>query len=412
MLAPQLKIIVAEDDEIQQLYLCALINGLGYEAVPANDGIAALDLVRQTDAQIVISDLQMPNLDGIGLTHEIRGLDLDRYVHIIMLTGTDDNEVRNEALLAGVDDFMTKGGSTAILKTRIRTATRLINHSSELVNRTRVLKAYNVRIQEDLRAAAAAQRQLLPKLQDDIMGFRVASAFVPSAIVSGDMFGCFALSLDKIGFYAVDVSGHGVHASLLSVAIGHLVTPEYFCTKALHNNDAPDPAAMVAELNTRFTASENDDYFTMFCGVIDKVSGRLDYCQAGYPSPFYVNQSGVAEAIGDGGFPVGMISNASYENGVHQFDVDATLIICSDAANEAENPKHETFGNDRLRSIAETSPRTGAQNIPNKIVHALTEWRSGRPLEDDLTIVAIERKNSHDTHNRILPSDYHHQARR
>ncbi|AGI67020.1 putative response regulator [Octadecabacter antarcticus 307] len=399
MLTLPLKIIVAEDDELQQFYLCGLINGLGYEAVPAQDGVSALELLTQTDAQIVISDLQMPNLDGIGLTHKIRGLDLEHYIHIIMVTGAEDDDVRTASLLAGVDDFITKGSGPAMLKARIRTATRLINHATELAERTRILEVYNARIQEDLRAAATAQRQLLPDLKKDIMGFRVASAFVPSSIVSGDMFGCFALCDDKLGFYAVDVSGHGVHAALLSVAIGHLVTPAYFITKAFDSSGTPDLAAMVAGLNTRFGASENDDYFTMFCGVVDKISGRLDYCQAGYPSPSYVDQSGTAEAIGDGGFPVGMISGVAYENKVHQFEIGGALIICSDAASEAENPKSEPFGNDRLRNIAETLPQVSVEKFPTNLVCALNVWRDGEPLEDDLTVFALERKNTHDTQN-------------
>jgi sigma-B regulation protein RsbU (phosphoserine phosphatase) len=286
-----------------------------------------------------------------------------------------------------------------MLKSRLRTATRLISHAAELAERTRVLKETNERIQEDLRAAATAQRQLLPDLQEDIMGFRIASAFVPSAIVSGDMFGCFSISDTKLGFYAVDVSGHGVHASLLSVAIGHLITPAYFRTQTIVDGKAPDPAALVTNLNDRFSPSDNDDYFTMFCGIVDTATGRLDYCQAGYPSPYYVDQTGMTMAIGDGGFPVGMIPTAVYENNTHQLDAGGALVICSDAACEAENAANEPFGNDRVRMVAATTPSAGVEDIPTHMVDALNLWRDGKPLEDDLTVVAIKRKISNDTHH-------------
>ncbi len=406
MSLPRLKIIVAEDSELQRLYLCSLINGLGYQAVEAEDGHMALELAIETGAQIVISDLQMPNLDGIGLTRKLRELDLGYYIHVIMVTGTDEVENRVEALRVGADDFIEKGSSTEMLKARIRTAARLINHAAELAERTRVLKEANERIEEDLRAAATAQRQLLPSLQDDIMGFEVASAFVPSAIVSGDMFGCFALNEEKMGFYAVDVSGHGVHASLLSVAIGHLVTPDYFRTHAFDACGLPDPAAMVTALNNRFSLSESDDYFTMFCGVIDKTSGRVDFCQAGYPSAFYIDQVGSAVTVGEGGFPVGMIPAATYENSVLQFETGAALVICSDAAAEAENLSCEPFGNTRVRNVAQFFPSIRANKIPDEMVRALNKWRDGVPLEDDLTVVALERKISHDSHQNTCPQ--HH----
>jgi sigma-B regulation protein RsbU (phosphoserine phosphatase) len=238
----RLKIIVAEDNVVQLTYLSRLVNALGFDAVPAKDGKEALQLVRETNAQIVLSDFQMPHLNGIELTQQVRALDLDHYVYFIMLTGNEDDDIRNIALDAGVDDFLNKNRSPAMLKARLRAATRQINHAAELAERNQILKESNERIQADLRAAAQAQRQLLPDIQEELLGFRVASAFVPSSFVSGDMFGCFPLSDTLLGFYAVDVSGHGVHASLLSVAIGYLITPEFFRTVAIPDSGEVDPA--------------------------------------------------------------------------------------------------------------------------------------------------------------------------
>lgn len=399
MVNAPLKIVVAEDSELQRLYLCSLINGLGFEAIEAEDGRVALDLIQQTGAQILISDLEMPFIDGIALTREVRKLTTEYYVHVIMVTGADEVEVRDEALMAGADDFITKGSSTAMLRARLRTATRLITHAAELAERTRVMKETNERIEEDLRAAAAAQRQLLPTLREDILGFSVASAFVPSSIVSGDMFGCFELENGNLGFYAVDVAGHGVHASLLSVAIGHLITPEYFQNQAFDEDGTPNPAAFVNALNLRFGSSDNDDYFTMFCGIIHTNTGQLDYCQAGYPSPFYVTETGASETIGDGGFPVGLIANARYENNAHVIALGSGLVICSDAACEAENATFELFGNERVHAVSKMIATNKPYEIPEKMVCALSEWRGGKPLEDDLTVVALKRRTSHDSHN-------------
>lgn len=396
MKSEPIKVVVAEDSELQRLYLCSLINGLGFDAIEAEDGQVALELIEETGSQILISDLAMPNLDGIGLTRAVRRLDREYYVHVIMLTGADETEIRDEALSAGVDDFITKGSSTAMLKARLRTATRLITHASELAERTRVLAETNSRIQEDLRAAAAAQRQLLPTLHEDILGYHVASAFVPSAIVSGDMFGCFGLEGGSLGFYTVDVSGHGIHASLLSVAIGHLVTKEFFQSQAFDEEGCPDPAALVNALNQRFSASDNDDYFTMFCGIMDAATGQLHYCQAGYPSPFCVTVTGDAHEIGDGGFPVGLISNAWYENKTHTIASGSALVICSDAACEAQNTAHVPFGHARVRSVAQSAAMRDLSDVPQDVVTALSDWRGGKPLEDDLTVVAFKRNSTND----------------
>ena len=387
-----LKIIVAEDNLVQRAYLSQLIETLGYEAIPAEDGLEALELIRDTDVQIVISDYQMPKLNGVDLTKEVRKLDLGHYVYIIMITGSEEDDIRSEALDAGVDDFLNKMRSPVMLNARIRSATRLINHAAELAERNRAIKESNDHIQKDLRAAAAAQRRLLPDIQEDMLGFSIASAFVPSSFVSGDMFGCFPIDDTRLGFYAVDVSGHGVHASLLSVAIGYLITPEFFRTIVLGDEHAPDPAALVANLNVRFGAADDDEYFTMFCGVIDTSSGKLDYCQAAYPSPYYVKASGETQMIGDGGFPVGMLPDVEYENNAMMIDPDSAIVIYSDAATEAESIENKPFGSDRLREIVRTLPETGPEKLPVTIVKALTDWRGGNTLEDDLTVVTLKRK--------------------
>lgn len=394
--ASALKVIVAEDSELQRLFLCSLINGLGFQAIEAEDGCEALELIQTTGAKILISDLKMPHMDGIGLTREVRRMGLPHYVHIIMVTGADEAALRDEALGAGVDDLITKGSSTAILKARLRTATRLIAHADALAEQTRVLAETNARIQDDLRAAADAQRQLLPVLRDDMAGVRVASAFVPSAIVSGDMFNCFELDDGKLGFYTVDVSGHGIHASLLSVAIGHLVTRDFFQSQAFDDAGLPDPARLVRVLNQRFGASDNDDYFTMFCGVLDAATGQLSFCQAGAPAPISISESGEDHQIGDGGFPVGLIASASYVTDTHTLAAGSALVLCSDAAIEAGNVDCVPFGEARLRAVARSAAIKDYSTLPQAIVAALSEWRCGKPIEDDLTVVVFKRTPNND----------------
>lgn len=389
-----LDIIIAEDNLVQRTYLSRMIAHLGHIALVAEDGIEALKLVQTSGAQILITDFDMPNMNGLELTRAVRGLNLDHYVHIIMLTGSGQSETSAESLDAGVDDFLTKGNDPARLKARIHVASRLVHHAREQQHQHRILKEINDRIQEDLKAAADAQRQLLPAIQRDIGGVHVASAFVPSAMVSGDMFGCFALPQNKLGVYAVDVSGHGIRASLLSVAIGHLITPEFFCNAACGKNGEPDPAGLVSNLNQRFSIVDNDDYFTMFCAIIDTVTGHMDFCQAGYPSPIYVGANGRAIFVGDGGFPVGMFSHFSYENNVLSFDEGGSLVLCSDAAGEAEGEQREPYGDERLRSLISQNHTVDTNELPNIIVQDLKDWRGGRALEDDLTVVALKRINS------------------
>ncbi|WP_163849364.1 PP2C family protein-serine/threonine phosphatase [Pseudooceanicola aestuarii] len=385
-----LDVVVAGEHPGRRHSLGRLIEGLGYRTLSAADGVEALKLLRHSGAQIVISDCKLPQVDGIGLTRAVRELDLDHYVHIILMTGRDQDDTRSAALAAGADAFLPRERDSAALKARLRAASRFIRHAGDMAGHQRTLRQANERITADLKSAANAQRRLLPARSQRMLDTQVASAFVPSAVVSGDMFGCFALDDRMLAFYAVDVAGQGIRAALLSVAIGHMVTPHYFATAVLKNSDAPDPAALVRRLNTRFRIPDNGESFGMFCGVLDNHSGRLSYCQAAYPSPYYLTPEGAVEPVGYGGYPVGMFPDADFETRVITLRPGGSLVVCSDAAPEAENARKIPFGSTRLQRLIREGRGGVSADLPDRIVGALSQWRGSPALEDDLSILALK----------------------
>lgn len=95
----QIEVIVAEDNIVQRTYMRRLIEKTGFaffKVLEAEDGQAALEMLQTSRAEILITDYEMPGMNGIDLTRAARSLDLGRYVHIILITGTDagDSDVR------------------------------------------------------------------------------------------------------------------------------------------------------------------------------------------------------------------------------------------------------------------------------------------------------------------------------
>lgn len=135
----------------------------------------------------------------------------------------------------------------------------------------------------------------------------------------------------------------------------------------------------------------------MFCGAIDRATGHMSYCQAGYPSPYYADPDGRVQEIGDGGFPVGLFSEAEFQSHDFVLEKGGRLVLCSDAACEAEDPMRNQFGVQRLRNVIATFGRTETAELPGEIVRELNAWRSGALLEDDLTVVALGRIKHHDS---------------
>lgn len=333
----------------------------------------------------------MPGIDGHELTRRIRAKAGDRYVHILMVTAHDQTSARRHALEAGVDDFMAKPLDPSILKARMNAASRIVKHEEVLAERNRVLEEARERIETDLRDAGGAQRRLLPPAHAETRDYRFHSAFVPSSFVSGDMFGFFDISDRFTGVYAMDVSGHGVHAALMSVAVGHLLTVDYFRQHAIAADGSPDPSLLARALDTRFLREDSNDYFTLFCGVIEPATSELHYCQAGYSPPLIAACDGQVRQVGDGGYPVALIPCAEFQTQKTSFGSDETLILYSDGATEAENMNFEPFGQNRFeRTVAGAAGEVSA--IPGAVVAALADWRAGSPLDDDLTILACKRR--------------------
>lgn len=387
------KVIVADDDAVQRTYTSALLRKLGYDPLEAEDGLKALELVGATKSQLLICDLDMPGLDGHQLARKLREAGGDRYVHILMVTGRDQRRERETALESGVDDFMVKPLDIASLTARVRSVSRLLEHEQLLAERNATISRAKERIEDDIRAAASAQRRLLPQPHVALRDCTFHSTFAPSNILSGDMFAFFELTQDLTAFYAIDVAGHGVHAALLSVALGHLLTAEHIRQMVLQPDGALDPARLVHSLNQRFFDADGDEYFTMFCGVFDRSTDKLHYCQAGYPSPVLLAADGACKLVGAGGFPVALVEDMEFSNDCMDFSSGQSLVLVSDGAHEAENSTGEAF--DETRVVAAICDQAeNPAGIPDHLAGELRSWRRGKTLDDDLSVLVCERRTN------------------
>jgi two-component system, chemotaxis family, chemotaxis protein CheY len=104
------KMIMTVDDSasVRQMVAFTLRNDGGYEVLEASDGRNALEKLEGTAVQMVITDLNMPNLDGIGLIRALRATPAYRFVPIIMLTTESQAEKKQEGKSAGATGWIVK----------------------------------------------------------------------------------------------------------------------------------------------------------------------------------------------------------------------------------------------------------------------------------------------------------------
>jgi len=121
-----MKVLIAEDDRDSRELLSWLLEKLGYQVVATENGRQAWEVFRRERVRLVISDLLMPDVDGLELCRRIRASNERKYTYIILLTALIGKKDYLEAMEAGADDFVTKPFDPDELKARLRVAERII----------------------------------------------------------------------------------------------------------------------------------------------------------------------------------------------------------------------------------------------------------------------------------------------
>jgi phosphoserine phosphatase RsbU/P len=127
-----MNILLAEDDLASQQLLLIKLRDLGHHVVTASDGEAAWQLQMENNFPVVVSDWNMPLLDGIEFCRKVRTQKLDQYVYFILQTARTEKEDYRQAMAEGVDDFLPKPVDLQELAIRLRVAERIISYKTQI----------------------------------------------------------------------------------------------------------------------------------------------------------------------------------------------------------------------------------------------------------------------------------------
>lgn len=402
-----MQILIVDDDATTLHLVAQTVRNLGYEVATASDGIKAWDILREESISFVITDWRMPGMDGLRLCRQIRSAALPHYVYVIFMTTSEEKNALIKGMKAGADDFIVKPLDKGELNARLKAGKRILKLQEDLEKRNKKLsesneklsKAYSV-IKRDLEAGAEIQSSLLPRSASMIYNIRFDSIFLPSTYVAGDIFNYFKLDENHVGFYVLDVAGHGIPAAMLSVGLSKVLSPtnhqECLLKQFMPVPEPPyyeiiNPATAIRALNERFQANEDTmQYFTMIYGLIDIRDGRTVMTQAGHPPPIFLPKGEKAILIGTGGYPVGMLPDVDYqEEEVHMHHRDR-LILYSDGITECTNNEKEQFSVERFVRLLEEGHDLSLRELMERIEESLRLWKGDNQFEDDVTLLAME----------------------
>jgi len=390
-----MKILLVEDTPDMQVLLKAWLKKYGYTVITADNGQQAWDILQdQEDIHLVLSDWMMPFMNGIQLCQTIRQSSRKSYVYFILLTAKGDKNALVKGMEAGADDFISKPANRNELRVRLDAGKRIIKLEQQLEERNHKLQLAYEQISRDLESAASTQKALLPK-SGQLGRIQCHWFFYPCHFVAGDMFNYFELDENYLGFYQLDVSGHGVRSALLSFTLHHRIVNNPIQKDLLfqptNQGYVPtSPENVIAALNQEFQCeTEQLIYFTLIYGFINQSSGELHLSQAGHPKPVHLSCNR-AYLCGEGGFPVGLLSNMHWDSFCIQLQRGDRFFIYSDGVTECMNPNEQPFSESRLLEFLEETSHQSLPDILEKLGTTLRTWRNNMNFEDDMTMLAFE----------------------
>ena len=239
------------------------------------------------------------------------------------------------------------------------------------------------RIESELRIARDIQMSMIPAGNLESEGLDLFASMTPAKEVGGDLYDYF-LENNRLYFSIGDVSGKGVPASLFMAQ-----TIRLFRAMAKQHYG---PAEICNRINNELTENnDNGMFITMFIGLVDLTTGRLEFCNAGHNPP-------VLGGDADGGnflqmipnAPIGLWQGLEYEGEVIESIKGKPLFIYTDGLNEAENKEQVQFGDEHMLEVLRDTHFANAMQVVESLKRKVEAHRDGAEPNDDLTMMCLK----------------------
>ena len=378
------KILVVDDVAVLRTLIKTCLQKAGFTNLhTAESGDETLAIMDDLKPDLIILDIVMPGTDGFEVCRQIRNSPVYGQIPILIQTGMEATQERAEVFEVGANDLISKPINVYELVARVKLQLQnLILQRKE--------KAYQARMEEELNSARIIQESLLPSSGfvehvEAESGLQIQHHWKASSELGGDLWGLQKIDADRIGFYIIDFSGHGVVSALNTFRLHTLINES--------NLNWGDPKACVHAVNAHLVKVLAPEQFaTLFWGVIDQSKDTLTYSSAAAP-PVLVGKGGDVSSIDfldTRGLPVGIVTTYAYENVEVEFPSNSFLFLYSDALIESPDEDGEMWEETGLLERVNKYAQVGFDEIQPRTLQEFLET-AVHPIPDDLTTVCFIR---------------------
>ena len=360
----------------------------GARSLPIEDLAPSQTAIRHAVEQkrgVVTEDVEQAELDLKAaqsiIAQRLRSVVVIPLYAMAQLPGSDPSEPPTMGELLGVI-YLDSRRPAAFSSLERRILDALAVEAASVIDNARLVgrERERRRMEQQLSIAREIQQALLPREFRKWPHLQVTGLNQPCLTVGGDYFDVMQLGPDRTAFLIADVSGKGLGAALLTtmlqgalsgLTIGH------------------EPSSVFAHLN-RFLCDhvQLERYATMFFGVLE-TNGRLEFMNAGHPSPVLLRQGEVESAFPAECFPLGLVPEADFKSSSCLLQPGDTLVMFSDGVTEAMDPDNKEFGMARLKETLAGQANAPVEEIQARILEAVKTFIRGAQQADDLTLLVV-----------------------
>lgn len=357
-----------------------------YEFFFAHNGLEALQiLLKNPDIAIILSDINMPEMDGLTLLAKVNEM-RNPSLKCIMVSAYGDMDNIRHAMNNGAFDFATKPIDLDDLQITIDKAVEQIDY----IRSAQKEHAQLVDIQSDLSVAREIQQGILPRTFDLKMAesekVDIYASMLAAKDVGGDFYDFFAIDDHRIGFTMADVSGKGVPAAIFMAVSRTLI-------KATGVRGVTTDECMRIVNNMLCGESVDSMFVTVFYGIYDLNTDTIEFTNAGHNPPYILHADGTVEMLKSScNLVLGAIEGISFGRESFKVQPGDALVMYTDGVTEAENINQEQFGEPRLEQTLAGLNGAESQQIVETINSKVKEFAGEAPQSDDITQLVIRKK--------------------
>ncbi len=378
------KILVVDDEpDLEPLVLQRMrrrIRSGQYSFVFAQNGLEALDRLREEEnIDMVISDINMPQMDGLTLLEQIPKVDPN--VRSIIISAYGDMKNIRTAMNRGAFDFVTKPLDFDDLQITIdRTLAHLVEWRDALSSRDRL-----VSLENELNVASKIQQSILPTQFPRGGDFGIFASMEPAREVGGDFYDVIHLGEGRVGVAIADVSDKGVPAALFMMSSRTLLKGS-----AIGNYE---PGEVLREVNDILCEGNDAMMFvTLLYAIYDSNTGKLSYANGGHTTPYVRRADGSVISLPfTGGVAMGVLEDMEYSQDSFQVEPGDAVFFYSDGVSEAMNENGEEFGLGRMSDVLANTSSQNPEDINDAIFASVRAFAGDTPQSDDITCLTLCR---------------------